>query len=169
MFKRTQFRNATVLLIAVCVLASPCLLAQKKIHHEPKHLEREQIVALENTWQQAALANDIPEMDKLLSDDYLGITATGEVLTKAQQLDHMRDRKLVLTEIKTSQLKIKLIGRIAIVTSLAEIEGMSDGDPLHGAYRYTRVYQRLPNGTWKIASFEVTPTTRQNASAPDED
>ena len=166
---RLQIRISIVLLAAVLAIPLPVLYAQKVQHHEHKHLEREQIVALERQWQEAALADDVATMDKLLSDDYLGITASGEVLTKAQQLDHMRDKKLVLTQLKTSELKIKLIGHIAIVTSLAEVEGTSDGDTLHGAFRYTRVYQRMANGSWKITSFEVTPTTRLHAAQPDPD
>ena len=134
--------------------------------HQRKHLEREQIVELEKEWQTAALADDVATMDKLLSDDYLGITSTGEVLTKAQQLDHMRNRELVLTKLDISELKIKLIGNIAIVTSLAHVEGTSDGEQLQGAYRYTRVYQRLSNGSWKITNFEVTPTTRLHPNSP---
>lgn len=122
-------------------------------------MEREQIVALEDEWRRAALANDVPAMDKLLSDDYLGITSTGEVLTKTQQLDHMRNHELVITRLDIAELKIKLVGNIAIVTSLAQVEGASDGEPLHGAYRYTRVYQRLASGAWKITNSEVTPTT----------
>jgi hypothetical protein len=55
-------------------------------------------------------------------------------------------------------MKIKLIGqRAAIVTSLARVEGTNDGRPLHGNFRYTRVYQRLPGTTtWRITSFEAT-------------
>ena len=67
-------------------------------------------------------------MDKLLSDDYLGITATGEVLTKTQQLDRMRDRKFVLTKLDISETKIKLVGNIAIVTCLAQVEGPPTDD-----------------------------------------
>ena len=151
----------TFLFAALFVASVAPILAQlpHPPHHRRKHMEREQIVELEDEWQRAALAADVPAMDKLLSDDYLGITATGEVLTKAQQLDHMRNRELVLTKLDISELKIKLIGNIAIVTSLAQVEGSSDGEPLQGAYRYTRVYQRLASGSWKITNFEVTPTT----------
>lgn len=167
---RLLIRLSILLLVTVFAVPRANLHAQKNPHHEHKRLEREQIVSLEDEWRQAALADDVDTMDSLLSDDYLGITASGEVLTKAQQLDHMRDKKLLLTKLQTSQLKIKLIGHIAIVTSLAEVEGTSDGDALHGAFRYTRVYQRLANGAWKITSFEVTPTTRLHAAQqPDPD
>lgn len=145
----------------------------KGISHlgEHKRVAHEQIESLEKQWQQAQLAADPQAMDKLLSDDYLGITATGEVVTKAQQLDHMRARKLLVTSLQTSDLKIKLIGQIAIVTSLAHVDGTSDGEPLHGEFRYTRVYQRLPNGSWKITNFEATripprQAAKRTAAAP---
>lgn len=160
-------RVAVVLFAALVAVPVTRAIAQKDHQphqpHQHKHLEREQIVELESEWRKAALADDVPTMDKLLSEDYLGITATGEVLTKAQQLDHMRNRELVLTKLDISELKIKLIGNIAIVTSLAQVEGSSDGEQLQGAYRYTRVYQRVANGSWKITNFEVTPTTSLHA------
>ena len=165
---RRHFTHVAAVLLAI-LLVAPLLCAQKSpIHHKRKHLEREQIVALEQQWQQAMLANDVSAMDNLLSDDYLGISATGEVFTKAQQLDHMRDRQFVITGLETSDRKIKLVGDIAIVTSLAQVEGTIDGQTLHGLYRYTRVYQRLPGGIWKITNFEGTPITHEQPSPPTE-
>ena len=131
-----------------------CAPARAQPHH--KRAVREQIEALERQWRSAQLAGDISAMDNLLSDDYLGITGGGQVVTKAQQLDRMRSRSLVMTQMKMSDLKVKLIGHIAVVTSLAELVGTSEGKPLLGSFRYTRIYQRLPNGTWKITNFEAT-------------
>jgi ketosteroid isomerase-like protein len=163
---RRSFTHAAAVLLAT-LLAVPLLCAQKSpVHHKRKHLEREQIEALEHDWQQAMLADDVPTMDNLLSDDYLGISANGEVFTKVQQLDHMRDRKFVITDLETSDRKVKLVGNIAIVTSLAQVEGTIDGQTLHGLYRYTRVYQRLPGGIWKITNFEGTRITHQQLPTP---
>ena len=165
--RRIPAHAASILFTALLFAATQSSLAQypkHHEHHEHKHIEREQIVALEHDWQQAALADNVAEMDKLLSDDYIGITATGEVLTKNQELDHLRDRKLVIAKLQSSDVKIKLIGSIAIVTSLAYVNGIDDGEPLHGAYRYTRVYQRVANGVWKITNFEVTPAIRVPAA-----
>jgi ketosteroid isomerase-like protein len=134
--------------------------------HEHKHAERDQIEALENQFQAAQRSGDIATMDKLLSDDYLGINPNGVVVTKAQQLEHMQARKLVINTLETSDQKIKLIGPIAIVTCLTEIDAMSDGVPIHGKFRYTRVYQHLPDGNWKITSFEATRLARQTDDAP---
>ena len=167
-FRLRQIPSSVVVLFAALLVVPLVHVFAQRNHqrHDRKHVEREQIVELEQEWRNAALADDVATMDKLLSEDYLGITSSGEVLTKAQQLDHMRNRELVLNKLQTSELKIKLIGNIAIVTSLAKVEGTSDGEPLLGAYRYTRVYQRLASGTWKITNFEVTPTTRLHPAAP---
>ena len=63
---------------------------------------------------------------------------------------------MAMTRIDLSEVKVKLVGSVAIVTSLAQIEGTNDGNVVSGMYRYTRVYQRLPSGVWKITNFEAT-------------
>jgi len=161
MLRRPPMRLFLVVMAALLAATLPHASAQDREHREHKRAEHAQIVALEKEWQKATLAGDISTMDKLLSEDYLGIMANGEVFTKTQQLDRMRDRKFMITKLETSELKIKLIGNIAIVTSLAQVEGASgDNEPLHGAYRYTRVYQRLAGNVWKVTNFEVTPANR---------
>jgi ketosteroid isomerase-like protein len=124
--------------------------------HEHKHDVKRQVEALEEQWRTAQLAGDVTAMDKLLSDDYIGISMTGQVNTKMQQLDRARNHKFILTRLDLGEMQVKLVGSIAIVTSRAEVEGTNDGTPVKGTYRYTRVYQHLPSGEWKITSFEAT-------------
>jgi ketosteroid isomerase-like protein len=166
MLRQLPTRMLAVLLAALCVATLPHAFAQDRDRREHKRTERAQIVALERQWQKAALSDDVATMDKLLSDDYLGITASGVVLTKSQQLDRMRERKFTLTKLDPSEVKIKLIGNIAIVTSLAQVEGTTGDESLHGAYRYTRVYQRMSGGVWKVTNFEVTQASRVRPQEP---
>ena len=148
----------TVLLTAVVMGGSaPAFCAGwNQPLHEKKHDAKRQVEALEEQWRQAQLAGDVGAMDKLLSDDYIGISITGQVNTKSQQLDRMRMHKIALTKLDLGDRQVKLVGSIAIVTSRAEVEGTNEGAPVKGTYRYTRVYQRLPSGGWKITSFEAT-------------
>ena len=155
------------ILAAVFATAPSTALAQH-VPREHKHIERSQIESLEKQWQVAMLAADTTVLDKLLSDDYLGIEPNGEVVTKAQQLEHMRSRQFVISKLQTSDVKIKLLGQIAIVTSLAHVAGVIDGDTLQGAFRYTRIYKRVASGNWKVTNFEVTPATgKHEPSASD--
>ena len=117
---------------------------------------KRQIEQLENQWRTAQLAGDIPTMDHMLSDDYVGITMTGQVTTKAQQMTRFRSRSLVLTRLDMQDVKIKLVGQVAIVTVKARVEGTSDVKRIDGEYRYTRIYHQLASGAWKITNFEAT-------------
>ena len=155
--KRLLRPRIGVLVLGMLAGASILLAARADVPH-PKRKEeyKHQVEHLEETWRTAQLNGDVATMDKLLSDDYVGITMAGQVVTKVQQLDRMRNRQLVLTKIVLDDVKVKLIGTTAIVTSLADVDGTNDGESMHGTYRYTRVYSRLPSGTWKITNFEAT-------------
>jgi len=112
---------------------------------------------MEEQWRQAQLAGDAAAMDRLLSDDFVGINSTGVVTTKTQQLARIKNRIAVLTQLDLSDIKVKLIHDVvAVVTSRAEVAGFNENGPIKGSFRYTRVYQRSPGGAWKITSFEAT-------------
>lgn len=139
--------------VVLLALASPVVRAQR---HEHKRAERAEISVLEELWRRAQLAEDVPEMDHLLSDQFLGVTASGQVVTKVQQLERMRTRAIKITRMDIAETKIKISGGLAVVTSLVHLDGSNDGHPLTGAFRYTRVYQREPGDGWKITNFEAT-------------
>jgi ketosteroid isomerase-like protein len=154
---RALLVGLTVALIGLPMYAGP---------HRGSRTMRDQIEALETQWKKAVLANDTETMDHLLSEDYLGITSNGQVVTKPQQLDRMRSRNFAINLLEITDVKIKLISQhAAIVTSLAQVDGTNEGRPLHGSFRYTRVYQRVPNDGWKITSFEATRVPNRLAQA----
>ena len=166
-------KRRNLLVIALLgLIASASLVAMPVHHNAKKRASLQTILGLEEQWRQAQLNGDLAAMDRLLADDFVGITASGQVTTKAQQLSRVRDRVVVLTRLDLSDIKVKLIGSIAVVTTRAEVQGTSDGKTISGAFRYTRVYHRLPSGSWRITSFEATrvpsdggPGSRSNGDA----
>jgi ketosteroid isomerase-like protein len=156
---------------ALCLIF---LLASAQAAAQPHHLKKRdfkhEVEDLEEQWRVAQIAGDVAAMDRLLSDDYVGISMSGQVNTKAQQLDRLRTRSLAITKIDLSDVKVKLVGSVAIVTSLAAVEGTNEGTSMTGLYRYTRVYQRLPSGVWKITNFEATrvPNPHRMRADPDD-
>ncbi len=147
-----------LLMFTVCLLAitGSCQAAPITKTHRASKQVREQIDALEEEFRTATLNGDAALMDHLLSDDYVGISWTGQVNTKAMQLDRIRNRTVSISRMDLSDVKVKLLGPVVIVTCAATIEGNNEGNPMSGAFRYTRVYQRLPGGIWKITNFEAT-------------
>lgn len=150
-----RFRSLTrFLLLALCValmVHSACALSSHRAHKQAK----EEIQDLEQEWRAATLASDAISLGGLLSDDYVGISWTGQVNTKSMQLDRTRSKSLAFTQLQLSNIRIQLLGRVAIVTGQADVAGLSGSEPMQGVFRYTRVYQHLPSG-WKITNFEVT-------------
>lgn len=157
--RHTTYRRASAAAMGLIVVAGMVFCTMDATAAQPRHKShdfKQQVEQLEEQWRTAQLADDVATMDKLLSDDYIGISLNGEVNTKSQQLDRLRSRRVTLTRLDLSEMKVKLIGSIAIVTSRALVEGNSDGASVKGLYRYTRVYQHVPSGAWKITSFEAT-------------
>jgi ketosteroid isomerase-like protein len=149
--------------MAGMLLALPALA--QGVHPRRNDQFKHQVEQLEQMWRTAELNADVAAMDRLLSDDFVGITMNGQVVTKMQQLDRLRRRTTVLSRLDLRIEHVKLIGMsTAVVTSLAEVQGSSDGTPMHGTFRYTRVYSRQPSGMWQITNFEATrvgPPTQQ--------
>jgi ketosteroid isomerase-like protein len=165
---RMHHRRASTVTIAMMLAACVLILFQAGSAaaqpHRKSHDLKQQVEELEQQWRTAQLAGDIATIDKLLSEDYIGISLNGQVNTKAQQIQRISTRRVAITKLDLSEMKVKLIGSIAIVTSRAQVEGTSDNVSVKGNYRYTRVYQHLPNGAWKITSFEATRLPQPQAA-----
>jgi ketosteroid isomerase-like protein len=149
------------------VLSAPRLVAQPDASPHGSKGAKQQILKLEDQWKDATLSGDVAAMDKLLANDYVGISWTGQVNTKAMQLDRTRSRNLALTQFDVSDLKVKIIAPgVAIVNGLVDVDGTNDGSNIRGEFRYIRVYERLPSGVWQITHFEATRIL-PNAGRPD--
>lgn len=146
-------RVATIALLAVVACWLPTPAAWAVLHRD--HSVRKEIEALEMQWRQAELSNNVSEMGKLLADDYLGISANGTVETKSETLDARRAGTVKIQSLDITDLKVRIYGNTAVVTSKAALAGENGQSDISGNYRYTRVYTRRL-GRWKIVSFEAS-------------
>jgi ketosteroid isomerase-like protein len=145
---------AAAALFSVCVLVPAALYAG--LPRAQKHESRHEIDQLEDEWREAIMKSNTAEMEKLLADDYLAITASGRLQTKEQALASLRMGRMHFKTIDISDRKVRFYGTTALVTSQAEVQGTTDDGDVSGSYRYTRVYVRDPQGAWKVVSFEVS-------------
>jgi ketosteroid isomerase-like protein len=126
-------------------------------HHESVHKE---IEGLELDWRQAQLSNNVTEVDRLLADDYLGINANGTLETKADELTRRRSGSFHITQLDLSDIKVRIYGDTAVVTSKADVIGKNGDRDISGRYRYTRVYSNR-DGQWRIVSFEASRVSNE--------
>lgn len=151
--RASQRKTACLLLAAaLClVLASPAWgMPRRESHNIHKEIE-----SLEMQWRDAEVGNNVSQMDHLLADDYIGISANGTVETKTQALAQRRAGTVRIQSLDISDLKVRVFGDTAVVTSRAELTGVNGQSDISGNYRYTRVYNKRL-GHWKIVSFEAS-------------
>lgn len=143
------------ILLLLFFMPATALPAKAILPRHESHAVHKQIEALEMEWRQAQLDNNIAEIDRLLADDYIGISANGTIETKAQTLAQRKAGTLRITSLQLDGLKVRVYGDTAVVTSRADLQGTNGESDISGTYRYTRVYNyRL--GQWKIVSFEAS-------------
>jgi ketosteroid isomerase-like protein len=155
-----KFARAFLLVALILALTNP---ARTMTRHESRAIHKE-IEALEMQWRDAVVGNDVSKMDHLLADDYIGISANGTVATKTQELAQRRAGTVRIQSLDLSDLKVRVYGDTAVVTSRAELTGVNGQSDISGNYRYTRVYNKRL-GQWKIVSFEASRINDVDARA----
>jgi ketosteroid isomerase-like protein len=154
--------GAIVLLLGACLagMPLPAHAAAIPLLHREDRLHRE-IENLESQWRAALMQNDVATINRLLADDYLGINPNGTLETKADALAERRAGTTKISSIDPINLKVRVYGDTAVVTSQVQVQGRDGDRDISGRYHYTRVYSRR-SGEWKVVSFEASRIPAEN-------
>lgn len=162
----TSFRLSIAVALAILPVCLPTSASAFGLHpHRNSHAEQQIVEKLEDQIRLALLAGDAVALDKILADDFLGISANGTLSDKQQYMRRIGKREHQFSRIDVTDRKVRLQPASAIVVTTAQVAGKLDNVPLAGTFRYTRVYSQAPNGTWKLRNFEAT---RVSGNAMDE-
>lgn len=114
-----------------------------------------EIVLLEADLRAAQLAADVVALDRLIADDLLFTGPDGKLGTKAQDLAAHRSGVIRIREHAPSELRVRRLGIDAAIVALrTRLLVEVNGSPVHGMYRYTRVWAR-EGGRWRVAGGHV--------------
>jgi ketosteroid isomerase-like protein len=104
----------------------------------------------------AMLASDVSELDLLISDDLLFAGPTGELVTKAMDLELHRTGGTQFHEFVPKELEIRVLSA-HFVLALAKISlsVTSLGNAFAGDCRYMRIWRKGNNG-WQIVGGSVS-------------
>ena len=115
-----------------------------------------QIRACEARLYAAMLASDVAELDSLIADDLLFAGPTGELATKAMDLDLHRTGGTQFHEYIPKELEIRVWSeQFALASAKVFLRGTFLGQAFAGDYRYTRIWRKGPQG-WQIVGGSVT-------------
>lgn len=114
-----------------------------------------QIRECETRLYAAMSASNLIELDALIADDLLFVGPTGDLATKAMDLELHRTRSTQFHEFVPKELEIRICSQ-DFVLAFAEIflRGTFLGNAFAGDYRYLRVWRRSEKG-WQIVGGSV--------------
>ena len=114
-------------------------------------MTKELIASLEEDLRKAMLASDVATLDKLLSDDLIFTTHTGQRITKQDDLASHREGIFGFNDITFDDQLISEAENFAIVSVKVVINGVYNGQPANGVFMFTRVWSLGPMG-WQVSA-----------------
>ena len=139
--------------IAVCVVVlvfAVTSIAQTPAQPTSGSVEQE-IIKLENGWNDAQIKNDGAFLDRILADDYTGTEANGNVVTKAQEIANLKPGDSVVTSIVNDDYKVRVYGDVAVVTFRCTFKGKAQGKDYINPQRFTNTWVKHA-GRWQCVA-----------------
>lgn len=115
----------------------------------------EEVREVERGLVASILRRDSGALRRILADELTAITPLGELLGKSQMAGGVEDEDLVNESIETGEIAVRVYGETAVVTGRAQVKSRYKERDFTGAYRYTRVYARRPEG-WLLVAYQAT-------------
>ena len=131
-------------------------LAQTAKATEDLQSVKNEILALDQRVNDAAVNLDLQTLGKIISDDYVGVAPNGMILRKPVITAHYQAGTLRYSVVVNSDVEIHVHDDCAIVTAMATVKGHDGDTDLSGTYRIMRVFLR-GGDRWQVVGFQATP------------
>lgn len=115
----------------------------------------QELEKLVDEFAQAELHEDAEFLDKLLSEDFVGIGPFGFTLTKEQWLARYQNGDLKNEVFELKDLQTRIYGDTAIVIGQETTESSYQGKPSGGNFCVALVFVRQ-NDAWRLANSQLS-------------
>jgi hypothetical protein len=135
--------------IAVCVVVlvfAVAALAQTPVQPKSGSVEQE-LIKLENGWNDAQVKKDGAFLNQILADDYSGTESDGNVLTKAQEIANLKYS--IIKSVVNDDYKVRIYGDVAVVTYTSKWEAQDRDNII--LLRFTNTWVKRA-GRWQCVA-----------------
>jgi len=122
-------------------------------------MEAVELVALEKEMGHARLLNNPSFFQRVLSDDYHGANATGEILDKNAVVARIQSSGVKYYTFVVSDIAVRVYGASAVVTCTWSARGEQSGHSFARQFRVIHVYVNNRAGGWKVVAGQETMLT----------
>lgn len=106
------------------------------------------VTARDRAWAAANIAGDIAVLESILADDFEQVTPDGRVREKADYLGEFLTGTRHDDLDETSDYRVRVYGRMAVMTHLSRIDRTVRGRRIQGMQRSSHVW-RYEGGRWR--------------------
>jgi ketosteroid isomerase-like protein len=124
----------------------PALFAQTGMPNAQE--DARTVAALDTEYQVAVKNNNVEVMSRILADDFILVTGSGKVFTKADLLEEARSGQYVWEHQEDTMQTVRVWGNTAVVTAKLWEKGTKDGESFDKTLWFSDTYVRTPTG-WK--------------------
>jgi Domain of unknown function (DUF4440) len=122
--------------------------------------DEEQLLQLERGYCTAQLKRDAGWLDKLLAEDYTGVSSRGVSETKADALASLKDNQNAYSSCVDKDTKVRVYGDAAVVTGRQIYSGTYKGEPFKDRQvLWTDTFVRK-GGSWQVVASHATAITK---------
>ena len=125
----------------------------------------EAVKRLEERFTVALLKRDDAEFDQLLADDLIHIGFEGQIANKTEYMAFFKQGSWKYTKYEPSNVAVKLIGSVAVVTGRVQRTIFVNNKETIGAFAFTHVWSQAGD-RWRLASSHVTSVPNPSSAAP---
>lgn len=115
----------------------------------------ETVADLERAWVKAAMTNDLAAMQRIIADDWIGITYNGQRIKKPDVLRDVRSGTAVTQSIELGPMTVRVYGSTAIVNVVSTEKSTWQEQDTSGRYALVDVYA-LRDSQWQVVSSQAT-------------
>jgi len=152
-------------LMAAAAICSPvfCLSAQQAQPSPQAATQAASQIAemqqVEDAWDAAVAKHDQFALENLLSPDYIGISAAGDVTTRNQQISHIFVAGAEPLSIRQTVIAARVMGDVAVVNGTYVMEWPGTGkeqDKIAEKGVFTQVFRKNSAGNWQCLNSQRT-------------
>jgi uncharacterized protein (TIGR02246 family) len=120
-------------------------------------VDSQELVALEKETAHAMALNNSSFFDRVYSDDFVGIAATGEVRSKGALVSAIQRSNIKYSTFVVTNIHVRVYGPSAVVTATWTARGEQEGRSFARQYRIIHVYVSSGHeGAWKVVAGQET-------------
>src|SRR5438128_698781 len=149
------------ILVVFCLISATSFVDGQTMNQKPNpsgDLERE-LRKLESHWQEALTQRDVVMLDRLMADDYVLTTVSGEVVNKSRVLAEVKSANAT-ADVRNTEVAVRVYRNVAVVTGLVLISGKFNDKDVSTRSRYIKVYVKR-QGQWRVVAAQATLIAQQ--------